>query len=29
MNLIVVTAGNYKTKTEEDDGGVVEPAASN
>jgi len=24
MNLIVVTAGNYKTKTEEDDGGVVD-----
>jgi putative ABC transport system permease protein len=24
MNLIVVTAGNYKSKTEEDDGGVVD-----
>src|ERR1700719_2768686 len=24
MNLIVVTAGNYKGKTEEDDGGVVD-----
>ena len=27
MNLIVVTAGNYKTKIEDDFGGVVEPSA--
>src|SRR5471030_1570082 len=27
MNLIVVTAGNYKTKTEDDGGGVVDHQA--
>ncbi len=27
MNLIVVTAGNYKVKTEDDGGGAVEPQA--
>src|SRR3954452_9763326 len=27
MNLIVVTAGNYKTKTEDDGGGVVDHKA--
>jgi len=27
MNLIIVTAGNYKPKTEDDSGGVVEPQA--
>jgi putative ABC transport system permease protein len=29
MNLIVVTAGNYKVKTEDDGGGVVDHQASN
>jgi putative ABC transport system permease protein len=28
MNLIMVTAGNYKPKTEDDFGGVVEPSAA-
>src|SRR5205809_2219134 len=28
MNLIVVTAGNYKTKTEDDGGGVVDHQAA-
>ena len=27
MNLIMVTAGNYKPKTDDDLGGVVEPSA--
>src|SRR5215831_5482420 len=27
MNLIIVTAGNYKPKTEQDDGGVVDHQA--
>src|SRR5437763_1429110 len=27
MNLIMVTAGNYKPKTDDDFGGVVEPSA--
>src|SRR5437588_7071526 len=27
MNLILVTAGNYKPKTDDDFGGVVEPSA--
>src|SRR5689334_23008405 len=28
MNLIIVTAGNYKAKTEDDGGGVVDHQAS-
>ena len=29
MNLIVITAGNYKPKTEDDGGGVVDHQAAN